>query len=106
MDDEGPKTPLPNTNFVESTENGGWVVRRGQRITPKSEDLLIRTHQDLRSETWAPIAPTMGVRAVAWPRVVSAFSQKSTAVGQPHAKKETKPCRQRQRSELTISAIH
>jgi 5-methyltetrahydropteroyltriglutamate--homocysteine methyltransferase len=43
------------------------VVRRGQRITPKSEDLLIRTHQDLRSETWAPIAPTMGVRAVAWP---------------------------------------
>jgi hypothetical protein len=38
MDDEGLKKPLPSAR----------VVRRDQRITPKSEDLLARAHKDLR----------------------------------------------------------
>jgi hypothetical protein len=40
MDDKGLKKPLPLTR----------VVRRDQRITPESEDLLTRAHKDLRQE--------------------------------------------------------
>lgn len=53
MDDEGLKKPL----FRKE------MVRRGQRMTPKSEDLLIRAHEDLRLGAWAFLAPTREVRA-------------------------------------------